>query len=303
MGLRSTLANDENKLLSDGRIAGPMPWVIAIMVFLTILAAAAGVSMYKGATQSSDLLARKMTVQILEDDPSTRVNQRDQVTQYLRKLPQVRSVKPLSDQEVGQLLEPWLGEQQDLSNANDDLIPLPVIIDVDMKKAVDAEAAKTLTQNLRNIAPSVRADTQESWIAPLNDFMRGLIVLIIGLVILLAAATSATVVLAVRSALDTHRTTLDIMHLMGSTDQQISKLFQRRVAVDALFGGALGFIVGCIIIVTISSQVSGLSSDIISQISLPWYGWIILMMIPLLMAGLAIYMARWTVRRVMKKIL
>jgi cell division transport system permease protein len=32
----------ERGLLPEGRLAGPMPWVIAIMMFLTVLAAAAG---------------------------------------------------------------------------------------------------------------------------------------------------------------------------------------------------------------------------------------------------------------------
>ena len=32
-------------LLPEGRVAGPMPWVIAIMMFLTLLAAAAGLGL------------------------------------------------------------------------------------------------------------------------------------------------------------------------------------------------------------------------------------------------------------------
>ena len=35
----------ERGLLPEGRIAGPMPWVIAIMMFLTVLAAAAGLGL------------------------------------------------------------------------------------------------------------------------------------------------------------------------------------------------------------------------------------------------------------------
>lgn len=300
MALSSTLAGDGSKSLSDDRIAGPMPWVIAIMVFLTILAASAGISLASTASQNSDILARKMTVQILEADPVARDQQRSQLTEYLTNFPQTRSVTPLSDQQVAQLLEPWLGMDEGLTE-NNDLIPLPAIIDVEMNSAVNDKISEQLVTQMRGIAPTVRVDTQESWIAPLYDLMRSLIYLIFALILLLAVATSATVVLAVRSALDTHRNTLDIMHLMGSTDSQISRLFQRRVATDAFFGGAIGFIMGCLTIIFISMQVNNLVSGAITDISMPWYGWIILLAIPVLMGVLSIYMARWTVKRVMKK--
>ena len=58
----------------------------------------------------------------------------------------------------------------------------------------------------------------------------------------MVGATAATVVLAARAALDTHRGTIEILHLMGATDVQVARLFQRRIALDALFGGLVGFI-------------------------------------------------------------
>lgn len=303
MALKSTLASNDSKTLSDGGIAGPMPWVIAIMVFLTILAGAAGIAMADAASQNSDQLARKMTIQILEEDPIARQTQRQRVSDYLREQPQIAAVSTLSDEDVAELLEPWLGSNENSNGNASTLIPLPAIIDVELNQAANQGLTDNLMRNMRIIAPSVRADTQESWIAPLYDLMRSLIVLIFGLVALLAAATAATVVLAVRSSLDTHRVTLDIMHLMGSTDDQISRLFQRRVAVDAIFGGTIGFVVGGITVWVLTLQIGSLGSGVISQISMPWYGWILLALIPLFMALLSIYMARWTVRRAMKNIL
>ena len=58
----------------------------------------------------------------------------------------------------------------------------------------------------------------------------------------MVGATAATVVLAARAALDTHRGTIEVLHLMGATDVQVARLFQRRIALDALFGGLVGFI-------------------------------------------------------------
>ena len=41
-------------------------------------------------------------------------------------------------------------------------------------------------------------------------------------------------------ALDTHRDTIEVIHMLGATDIQIARLFQRRIALDALLGGLVG---------------------------------------------------------------
>ena len=43
----------ERGLLPEGRMAGPMPWVIAIMMFLTVLAAAAGLGLAGAAAATA----------------------------------------------------------------------------------------------------------------------------------------------------------------------------------------------------------------------------------------------------------
>ena len=39
----------DRQLLPEGRLTGPMPWVLAIMMFLTVLAAAAGLGLGNAA--------------------------------------------------------------------------------------------------------------------------------------------------------------------------------------------------------------------------------------------------------------
>ena len=62
----------DRRLLPEGRLAGPMPWVIAIMMFLTALAAAGGLAMGSAASQLGADLGRQVTVQIVLADPATR---------------------------------------------------------------------------------------------------------------------------------------------------------------------------------------------------------------------------------------
>jgi cell division transport system permease protein len=73
-------------------------------------------------------------------------------------------------------------------------------------------------------------------------------------VVLMAAAMSAAVVLAARGALDTHRSTIEIMHGIGATDQQVASLFQRKIALDSLVGSVAGGIAAALVLGVIAGS-------------------------------------------------
>ena len=62
----------ERRLLTEGRLSGPMPWVIAIMMFLTVLAAAGGLALNHAASNVTGSIAQRITVQIVEANPDIR---------------------------------------------------------------------------------------------------------------------------------------------------------------------------------------------------------------------------------------
>src|SRR3546814_1046120 len=49
-----------------------------------------------------------------------------------------------------------------------------------------------------------------------------------GLVLLMILASGAVVIMTARAALGTHYATIEMLHLIGATDRQIARLFQRR---------------------------------------------------------------------------
>ena len=52
MRLPLTIAAHDRKLIPDGRFTGAMPWVMAIMIFLTLLAAAAALVLAPAASKA-----------------------------------------------------------------------------------------------------------------------------------------------------------------------------------------------------------------------------------------------------------
>ncbi|PZU57037.1 MAG: cell division protein, partial [Sphingobium sp.] len=71
-GNRRSAAAARHRLLPAGRVAGPMPWIIAIMMFLTVLAAAAGLGLGTAVRAMSADLAGRATVQVVEADAQQR---------------------------------------------------------------------------------------------------------------------------------------------------------------------------------------------------------------------------------------
>jgi cell division transport system permease protein len=287
----------ERRLLPEGRSSGPIPWMIAILMFLTVLAMAAGLAIGQATGKLDSDIVGKLTVQLAEPNARLRDGQITALQSELTKLTAVSKVDRLSDQELAALLDPWLGD--DAQSAD---LPIPALIDVTLAGKSPDEATQ-VRATVKAIAPAARVDAHADWLAPLSGLLGALGWLATGLVALMAAATAAAVVMAARSAIDTHRETIDIMHLMGATDVQIARLFQRRIALDALFGGLVGLSFGVATLVIIGGRVSAIGSDLLGSAAIAWWGWLAIFLLPLAAAALAMLVARLTVTTVLSKIL
>lgn len=287
----------DSRLLQEGRLTGPMPWIIAIMMFLTALAAAAGFGLANASSAMDARLAGRLTVQIVDADAESRARDARRVATALETLPGVTKVEQADRAELAALLEPYLG-----TDGLDRDLPMPALIDVDLDSAEESAVAE-VEGVVARIAPAARVDRHARWLAPVESLFGWLTWLSVMMVLLMAAATGAAVVLAARGALNTHRATIDVLHLMGATDRQVARLFQRRIALDALLGGATGLMVALIVIVLLGWQVASLQSELASGVTLTWRDWLLLLALPLLFAALATLAARTTILAALRKLL
>jgi cell division transport system permease protein len=287
------LTAPERRLLPERRAAGPMPWVIAIMIFLSVLAVAGSLALASMAGGLSAQMTGRVTIQIVEADRVARDIQAQAATAAARALPGVRRVTLVGDAEIERLLSPWLG-------AGGLELPVPALIDVDLN---DPTALAALDRTVRTAAPSARIDAHAQWLAPLKSLIETLGWLAVVLVLLVAAATAAAVVLAARAALNNYRETIDVLHLLGATDSQIARLFQHRAAVDALIGGALGFAAGLLALLLLGARVGALGSELVGSAQLEPRAWLALLGVPVAGTLLATVAARLTIERALRRML
>ncbi|SMF63979.1 cell division protein FtsX [Allosphingosinicella indica] len=293
-GVRKFGAADR-RLLPEGRLSGPMPWVIAIMMFLTVLAAAAGLGLGSAATGLDADIGNRLTVQIVEANPDARERQSAAALAALRQTPGVLAATRVSDQQMAALLEPWLGP----GGIGQD-IPIPALIDVELGPGTTGNSVRDA---VRAAAPDARVDDNAQWLAPLAKLIDALQLLAAALVLLMVGALAATVVLAARAALDTHRSTIEVLHLMGATDVQVARLFQRRIALDALFGGVTGFVAAALVLAVIGRRLGALGSDLLGSAGLPILSWLLLLVLPFAGVLLAVLVARVTILKALGRLL
>ncbi|MEC3950724.1 cell division protein FtsX [Sphingobium sp. HWE2-09] len=295
---RKAASAARHRLLPGGRLAGPMPWIIAIMMFLTVLAAAAALGLGAAVRSMSADLAGRASVQVVEADAPARDRLAARTLQALRGADGVRAADAVDPAVLADQLRPWLG---DAATSGD--LPVPALIDVMLTPGDTDAKLDRLRRLLGGLSPKLRIEPHAAFLLPLAGLLTALGWLAAGVVLLMILATGAVVVLAARGAHDSHRGTIDVLHLMGSTDVQIARLFQRRIGLDALMGSALGFSFAGLVILLIGLRLSATGSELVGAVSLDTQGWLLLVALPLFGVALATLTARWTVLRALGRAL
>ncbi len=295
------VGSGRSDLIPQTRLSGPMPWVIAIMVALTVIALATGLALRNTAQSAQAELEGGLTVQIVEARTDRRDAETKAALERLGTLDGVRTIRQVPAEEVDALIEPWLGSGIETGLAES--VPVPTLVDVRLDGRVTPSRLAAIQQELTDAAPSSRVDAQSSWLAPVFDAIQSLQLLALALVLLLAAALAAAVLLASRTALGTNRDTIEIIHLLGGTDAQIARIFQRSTGIDAAAGGIAGLIAGVAVILLLARQFAELGAGLVDGGALGWLDWILLALVPLFAAALSMLTARLAVMHALRKML
>jgi cell division transport system permease protein len=274
----------ERRLLGGGRFKGPAPYVIAIMTFVMVIIATAGLALANAAGLAATGTEQRYSVQIVGGS-----ERQPEAVAALRTIDGIAAVRPVDPKDMRAMLERWLGPE----GASDDL-PLPALIDVDL--AAGAAPAE-VRQQIARAVPGAQFVAHREALAPLTAALRSLGLLATSLVALIALATAAAVILATRGELVAHRATIEVMHGTGATDDQIARLFQRRIALDSLAGGTAGAVLAGLVLLVVAGAIQGWAEGFGGAVVLGPTDIALLALLPILVAVLATFVARHAVLR------
>jgi cell division transport system permease protein len=291
------MATAKLKILPELRDSGGiLPWVIAVMVYLSALAIAGGFGLRSAASGWTSDLTRRATIQISAAEPAIQDRQAAAILEKLKAEPSVESARQLTRAELGALLDPWLGE----GSVNAEL-PVPAIIDVAFKD--DSPDMLALTAKIKATSPDAIVDTHQQWLGQLSLLTQSINWTANLIVLLVALATVALVAFGTRAGLAAHKPTIEILHLMGAEDDMIANEFQKRFLIQGFLGGVGGLILALITIFLLGWLAQQAGQGLIASVSLPWAAWLALVMLPLLAAILTMMTARVTVLRALQDVL
>lgn len=290
-------------MLAQARLSGPTPWVLAILMLLTLLAAAAGLSLARGANGIGGAIAGRVTVQIVTANPELRSEQAFRLRRAAAGEPYVRAATAVPRGDVAESLARWFGTGDGTNDPVIAALPLPELIDIDLVPGSNAAQLARLRALAAREAPGARVIPHADWLGPVARTIRTLAFVAAGLVVLMALASAAVVIMTARAALGTHYATIEMLHLIGATDQQICRLFQRRIAIDSAYGILLGAMIAAVLLAIIGWQFSGVTAGLGAEADLGAAGWIFLALLPLIAIALAALTARVTLLRALKTML
>jgi cell division transport system permease protein len=284
--------------------SGFLPWIIGFMVFLCVITVAAALTVERVADRWRQGLAGNLTVELpfaADLDTGKRAEELDAAVNLVTATPGITGAAVLDDDQIAALLSPWLGP-----DATQLDVPLPTMIAVTRRTDVPVDL-KSLQDGLDKIVPGALVDDHGDWVSDALVFLRSLQALSALLAGLALGAAALTVIFVTRTGLATHRAVIEVVHLIGAPDRYIARQFQAQALRLGIFGGIVGLICGAATVIGVDkllafaarqsvapgSAAPGLSFDFRL---LPWQ-WIVLAILPIVVALVAMMTARITVLR------
>jgi cell division transport system permease protein len=232
---RAPMPNTLTPIVPPNSISGrALVAVIAIMSFLAALTLG-GVVLVRGAAgEWQSQVAREMTIQIRPAEGRDVDGEVGRTLDLVRETPGLAGAKALSKEESARLLEPWLGTGLSL----DDLpIPRMIVVTIAAGGAPDLDRLrKTLAERVTGAS----LDDHRAWVERMRTMTRAAVVVGIGVLGLVLAATVLLVAFATRGAMAANRAIVEVLHFVGAKNRYIAGQFQRHFLWLGLKGASIG---------------------------------------------------------------
>ena len=275
-----------------------LPWLIAFMVFLAVLAIGGILVLNATAARWDQGVGGTLTVQIAAtEDPARDQNNLQEVLNVIAAASGIERYVIIEEEHMMTLLEPWLGSS---ANVND--LPLPKLIDVGLADEAQFDI-KDFTRTLQARVPDATVDDHRIWLQRLVNLIRTVEFIAMAILVFIALATMGTVIFTTRTGLSIHKEAIEVLHLIGAQDSYIAGQFAARAMMLGLKGGLIGMALGLPALYLVGTLAESLEEAALPDLSFGPIEWAIFAIIPLCVAGLAMTTARSTVLRSLARML
>lgn len=274
--------------------------LIALMTFLAVMAIGASFTLSSMTSRWSSGLENKLTIEIPAEKNNGELFTVSEIETLKKKTkerlgnnPEIKTLETLTKDDIQDLISPWLGRDTVIEN-----IPLPGLISVELHLSTP-EILQKLEKEMAMVDENIRIDTHESWLGDLLrltgalQFAAAMVALIIGITTITAVGG------AIRTRMAIHREDVELLHLMGASDDYITRQFQRHALIIALKGSIIGAAIGSMVLILIGLISGDTASALLPEFNFNTLHLLSFLILPGLACLIAALAARFTVLRVL----
>jgi cell division transport system permease protein len=270
-----------------------LPWFIALMVFLTGLFIAGGITVGEVAKHKRMDLSQWVTIQIPESKTSEA--EAKKVVRELTAMPAMEKVVRKKDAEVQKLIAPWFGDGKHATE-----LPLPVLIEARWKNGTKQQI-EDLRRRLKVLAPSVEIDDHQYWLQHYLNFIRMMEVASYLLALLVVGATTLMIVFTSKTALKLHEDAIWLLHSVGAVDDYIARQFQFNAFLLGMRGALAGTAFSALVFFLIGFVTAQFNAPLLPSLPITGFHITVWLLLPPLTGLLAMNVARRTVLAMLRK--
>ena len=231
-----------------GGIAGrPLFIVITVMCYLACITLGASLLVSGQISDWTADISQEVTVQIRPTEGANIDAQVTAAVQLLAATPGVLGADPMDPEEAASLLEPWLGG----GNVLDDLpIPRLISVEIDINEPPDLDG---LSARLGEDVVGASLDDHRRWQGSLRRMATSLQTIAWAVIVLVVGTTLAIIVFATRAAMAGNRDIIEVLHLVGASENYIAFQIQKRFFTLGLVSGLIAVAFAVLTFLTLNS--------------------------------------------------
>lgn len=290
-------------VVPPGSVTGrSLTLVIAIMCFLACLTAGTVWMIKQSADAWLKDIASEVTAQVEPQQGADVEKSVSDVVTFLEKQPGIVRAKPLTLDANSDLLEPWLGSSEALKS-----LPVPRLIAIEIDRATPPDLVEIGTALSRDFKGAT-LDDHRRWQAQIRAVTRSFALGGLAILALVAAATTAIIVSATRSAMASNRDIVEVLHFVGATDKFIAREFEKHFLRLGIKAGIVGATFAMLVFLGIPAILDLLGGGSVSLVemqrligtgSLDAAGYLVLALVVVIIAALCMVTSRVGVYRIL----
>ena len=273
--------------------------IMTILVYFATIAAMGQSFMANAAMAWSHSQQNRLTVEVPppENAETSRTARVAQIVSALEAMPEVATTRVVSAADTARLLEPWLKD-----GALARSLPLPSLIDVELAAGRQLEA-EALRGKLSGIVANVGGDDPAAWLAELRTLIGSLGLIAAMMVMLTGVMLMIAIGLICRAAMAVQHETIELLHLLGATDGEIARQFQRHTLRLAWPSAAAGFALALLTLIVIAYMLQNFAARLMTVNPSGFVWSLAILFVPLLAILCATLTARFAVLKRLRQIL